>query len=327
MFFVPIDQKFNPFHYWGQNFRIFSWSLFPIIPHSHSFEKSYWLCLQNISRSDLWPPSYITSCLHYYSPLICSPVFHPHPVTSSGVIPVQGRLNHSTPGLRSPPVSQHVTRGRGEALTGLQDRAGRLPCFPLDHPTHPAHFCLRPFPACSLCRDCCNPRNLQRLSSQLSLKCPLLNEACLHPRFESCNILFLPLSSSLPHTTLFPPGTYRLQTYRVVYSLCLLHTASLSTPLEYKGHEGSLFCSLMYPKHLECCLARSIYSVSIWMNLLNGIEGILSRTWYHPSCVWGPIFSLGVGGLFQVISSLLHSPTPAKFVFSNGGPQTVFTSE
>ena len=149
-------------------------------------------------------PSYITSCLHDYSPLIWSPCFHPHPVTSLGVSPVQGRLNHGTPGLRSPPVAQHVTRGRGEALTGLQGWAGHLPCFPLDHPTHPAHFCLRPFPASSLCRDCCNPRNPQCLSSQLSLKCPLLNEACLHPHFESCNILFLPFSSSLPHTTFFP---------------------------------------------------------------------------------------------------------------------------
>ena len=76
MFFVPVDQKFNPFHYWGQNFRIFSWSLSPIILHVHSFEKSYWLYVQNIFRSDSWPPSYITSCLHYLQPsysLSCSP--------------------------------------------------------------------------------------------------------------------------------------------------------------------------------------------------------------------------------------------------------------
>lgn len=41
----------------------------------------------------------------------------------------------------------------------------------------------------------------------------------------------------------------------------------------------------MHPKHLEYCLARSIYSVSIWMNLLSGIEGILSRTWCDPRCL------------------------------------------
>ena len=41
----------------------------------------------------------------------------------------------------------------------------------------------------------------------------------------------------------------------------------------------------MYPKHLEYCLARSIHSISIWMNLLSGIEGILSRTWCDLRCL------------------------------------------
>lgn len=89
---------------------------------------------------DSWPPSYITSCLHIQPSYLVS-FASTHPVTSSGVIPVQGRLRHSTQESSS---GSHMSPGEEAALTGLQGRV-TLALLPLDHPTHPAHFCLRPF--------------------------------------------------------------------------------------------------------------------------------------------------------------------------------------
>lgn len=43
----------------------------------------------------------------------------------------------------------------------------------------------------------------------------------------------------------------------------MIDYVSLPTPLEYKVHEGSLFCSLMYPKLVEYCLAHSVCLINI----------------------------------------------------------------
>lgn len=52
--------------------------------------------------------------------------------------------------------------------------------------------------------DCCSPRKSQCLSSQLSLKCPLLSEACLHLKVVAS---FLALFLLFAPTLHFPSNT------------------------------------------------------------------------------------------------------------------------